>query len=291
MTALAFGSLQADQADALGFHGADRVLCVESGVFERYNGETCAPVLVHVLKKGSPDCLVMAHTPETADLAPRISALLGTGLATGVMDFRVGRDGEASAVRPIDNGYVFEEIRFMGPRPWLATYLPSVLSPDLPNPKRTVEVVREQAGDLPDPAQIHLERLIAADPETLDLEEADIVVSGGRGVGKGEAFDLLLRLAEALGGSVGGTRPVIDWQILPFERQIGQTGKSVAPRLLFAFGISGANEYTTGVEKSRFVVAVNKDPRARIFRFADLGVVGDVHEILPLLLKRLKEER
>ena len=90
---------------------------------------------------------------------------------------------------------------------------------------------------------------------------------------------------------MGGTRPVIDWQILPFERQIGQTGKSVSPRLLFAFGISGANEYTTGVEKSRFVVAVNKDPRARIFRFADLGVVGDVHEILPLLLKRLKEER
>jgi electron transfer flavoprotein alpha subunit len=125
----------------------------------------------------------------------------------------------------------------------------------------------------------------------VDLEEADVVVSGGRGVGKGEGFDALRTLAQLLGGAIGGTRPVIDWQILPYECQIGQTGKTVSPRLLFTCGISGANEFTAGMEKSRRVIAVNKDPNARIFRFADLGLIGDVHEILPVLIARLKEAK
>jgi electron transfer flavoprotein alpha subunit len=130
---------------------------------------------------------------------------------------------------------------------------------------------------------------IEADPEKLDLEKADIIVSGGRGVGKDEAFAIIYELAKTIGGSVGGTRPIIDWQILPFERQIGQTGKSVSPRLIINCGISGANEYTAGMEKSQKVIAINTDARARIFRFADLGVMGDVHAVVPLLIARLKE--
>ena len=131
-------------------------------------------------------------------------------------------------------------------------------------------------------------KVIEAAPEALDLEEADIIVSGGRGVGKDRAFDMIHELARVLGGSVGGTRPVIDWQTLPFERQIGQTGKTVSPRLIVTCGISGANEFTAGMEEAQRVIAIELDPRARIFRFADLGVVGDVHEILPLLIERLK---
>jgi electron transfer flavoprotein alpha subunit len=280
----------ADQTNALGPFGADRIICVEHPSFDRYDGESFAPVLSHVLKRWEPDCLLMAHSPETSDLAPRIAAMLGAGLATRAMDFRINEEGEASAIRPVANGYVFEEIRFKSRRPWLVTFLPAVLSPDSPNPENKAEMVLEKPVDMPEQVRTRLESVIDADPETLDLEEADIIVSGGRGMGKGESFQIVHELAKALGGSVGGTRPVIDWQTLPFERQIGQTGKSVAPRLLFACGISGANEYTTGMEKTQRVVAVNKDPRARIFRFADLGVVGDAHEILPLLVKRLKED-
>ncbi len=278
-----------DQAKELGHFGAERIICVAHPSFGRYDGERFASVLSRVLKRWEPDCLIMAHSSETSDLAPRIAAMLGTGLVTRVMDFGINEQGEASAVRPIANGYLFEEVRFKSQRPWLVTFLPSVLSPDPPNPEKNAEMVFEEPADMPEQAQTHLESTIDADPETLDLEEADIIVSGGRGMGKGESFQVIHELAKALGGSVGGTRPVIDRQTLPFERQIGQTGKSVAPRLLFACGISGANEYTAGMEKSQRVVAVNKDPHARIFRFADLGVVGDAHEILPLLVKRLKE--
>ena len=110
-------------------------------------------------------------------------------------------------------------------------------------------------------------------------------------MGKGPDFEIIHELARIVGGSVGGTRPVIDWQTLPYERQIGQTGKTVAPRLIINCGISGANEYTAGMETSRTVVAINTDPRARIFRFSDLGIIGDVHTLLPLLIERIKEMR
>ena len=167
--------------------------------------------------------------------------------------------------------------------------MPSVLAEHSPDPTRTAEVMIEPLGKGYDDLKIEVKALVQPDPETLDLEEADLIVSGGRGVGKGENFQIIHDLAKALGGSVSGTRPVIDWQMLPYERQIGQTGKTVTPRLLVACGISGANEYTAGMEKSQLVIAINTDPRARIFRFADLGVVGDVHKILPLLIRRLKE--
>ncbi len=111
---------------------------------------------------------------------------------------------------------------------------------------------------------------------------------GGRGVGKGEAFDIIHELARVTGGSVGGTRPIIDWGALPYERQIGQTGKYVSPRLIINCAISGANEYTAGMEKSQHIIAIDRNPRARMFRFADLGIVGDVHEILPLLISRIE---
>jgi electron transfer flavoprotein alpha subunit len=114
-------------------------------------------------------------------------------------------------------------------------------------------------------------------------------VAAGRGIGKDDSFEIIYELAGAIGASVAGTRPIIDWQILPYEQQIGQTGKSVTPQLIINCGISGANEYTAGMEKSRKVIAINTDPRARIFRFADLGIVGDVHEVVPLLIERLKE--
>ena len=110
-------------------------------------------------------------------------------------------------------------------------------------------------------------------------------------MGRGEGFEAIHDLARAIGGSVGGTRPIIDWGLLPYERQIGQTGKYVSPRLIVNCGISGANEYTAGMEKSQQVIAIDLNPRARMFRYADLGVVGDVHEILPLLISRIEERK
>jgi electron transfer flavoprotein alpha subunit len=236
----------------------------------------------------NPLFFLMAHSAESADLAPRLAAALGTGLVAHAVDLKIDAHGQVTAVQPITNGYLFQELEFESPPPYLVTFIPSVLSSEGTEPKRAeILVVAPQAGF--EASKTEVKAFVKPDPETLDLEEADILVSAGRGVGRGEAFQVIYDLAKEIGASVSGTRPVIDWQILSYDRQIGQTGKTVTPRLLVACGISGANEYTVGMEKSQLVIAINTDPKARIFRFADLGVVGDVHEILPLLIRRLRE--
>ena len=230
----------------------------------------------------------MAHTPETADLGARLGALLETSMVTRAMDLIIDREDNPVAVRPVANGYLFAEV-CLAERPCVVTFLPAVLNSPESEKEVPVRILKESPRLPSQELQTKVVRRIEANPESLDIEEADIVVAGGRGVGKGDAFQIIHDLAGAIGASVAGTRPVIDWQILSYERQIGQTGKTVTPRLIINCGISGANEYTAGMEKSQKVIAINSDPRARIFRFADLGIVGDVHEVLPLLIERLKE--
>lgn len=289
VTAVALGIGLESELMMLGAYGADKVLYVHGESLSHYQGELFARVLFDLAKRHNPDCILMAHTSETSDLSSRLAAILETGLVTRAMDFRVDKNAGAWAIRPVANGYLFEEIRFESTGPPIVSFLPSVLSAQEPDMERGVEIMTEPVGVSIDDIKAKVVEVIDAAPEDLDLEEADIIVSGGRGVGKGESFNIIHELARSIGGSVGGTRPIIDWQTLPFERQIGQTGKSVVPRLVFTCGISGANEFTAGMEKSQMVIAINTDPRARIFRFADLGVIGDVHQILPALIERLRE--
>ena len=288
VSAVAMGFGLKKELDILRAYGADKVFYIESKSLIHYQGELFAMVLFRLAKRHGPSYIFLAQTPETADLCPRLAALMETGLVTRAMDFRVNDNGQARAVRPIANGYLFEEIHFDCQGPPIVSFLPSVLSAAEPDMRAETEILSEPVDVSEDDLKSKVQDIIEADQEELDLEEADIIVSGGRGVGRGEAFDIIHKLARTIGGSVSGTRPVIDWQILPFERQIGQTGKTVTPRLLITCGISGANEYTAGMEKSQLVIAINTDPRARIFRFADVGVVGDVHEILPALIKRIR---
>ena len=193
------------------------------------------------------------------------------------------------AVRPVANGYLFEEITLKGEKTAIFAFLPTVLMPAPEVGTEMAQIDQIPVEDAPDTLETQIIEVIEADPETLDIEEADIVVAAGRGVGKEKGLEMIHDLAGTLGGSVAATRPVVDWHLLPYERQIGQTGKTVTPRLIINCGISGANEYTAGMENADRVVAVNTDPRARIFRFADLGIVADVHEILPLLINRIRE--
>ncbi|MDY7037829.1 MAG: electron transfer flavoprotein subunit alpha/FixB family protein [Thermodesulfobacteriota bacterium] len=289
VTAVAMGSgLKAD-LKGLGVYGADKVLYLDSEIFSHYQGELFSKLLHNLAKEHNPSFIFMAQTPEMADLSARLAALLETGLVTHAIDFTIGEHGEAIAVRPISNGYLFEEISFYCQGPPIISFLPSVLNTPEPDIMARVEILTEPLHESLDDLKTRVVEIIKADPEASRLEEADIIVSGGRGVGKNESFNIIKELARTIGGAVGGTRPVIDWQTLSFERQIGQTGKTVAPRLIFACGISGANEFTAGMERSQRVIAINTDPRARIFRFADMGVIGDVHEILPILIARLKE--
>mgnify|MGYP006294549379 CR=1 FL=1 len=289
VTAVVLGEGLGPELEKLSSFGADRVRYVDAKDLSRFQGELFARVLLGLIQREEPHGLLMAQNAQTADLAPRLGALLETALVTYAMDLQVDAQGRLVATRPVANGYLFEHVRLEGSTLPIISFLPSVLVAPESNTEREAEIHVEPLEVSPEELQTRVIEVMEADPEHLDLEETDIIVSGGRGVGKGEVFEIVHELARALGGSVAGTRPVIDWQVLPHERQIGQTGKSVGPRLIFNCGISGANEYTAGMEKSQKVIAINTDPRARIFRFADLGVVGDLHQVLPLLIERIKE--
>jgi len=289
VTAVAFGKGLSEALSKLGAYGADRVIYLREEAAAGYHGERFARELARLVRRDQPSYLLTAQSAETDDLAPRLAALLETALISRTVDFKIGKNSQPYAVRTISNGYLFEEVQIECPAPVIISFLPAVLTPDAFKEQAQPAIEIEALTVRPSELQTELVEVVAADPETLDLEEADIIVAGGRGVGKGESFDIIYLLATALGACVGGTRPVIDWQTLPFESQIGQTGKTVAPRLIINCGISGANEYTAGMENSQLVVAINKDPRARIFGFADLGVIGDVHEILPPLVRRIQD--
>ena len=291
LTAVALGSASESVLETLGNYGVNRVLRVADARMTRYQGEIFGRTLYDLVQQENPACLLMAQSSETEDLAQRVAAGMKTALVTRAIDFSMAADGSARATRPVANGYLFEELVLnTSPTP-IVLFLPSVLFDTEPDLETAATVTNIPFPDPVDDLKTRTVKVIEAAPEDLDLEEADIIVAGGRGIGKGESFDIIHELARAIGGSVGGTRPIIDWSVLPYERQIGQTGKYVSPRLIINCGISGANEYTAGMEKSQKIIAIDRNPRARMFRFADLGVVGDVHEILPLLISRIEGQK
>ncbi|MFZ0133186.1 MAG: electron transfer flavoprotein subunit alpha/FixB family protein [Desulfobacterales bacterium] len=291
VTGVALGPISDSVLETLGNYGVDRVLHVSNARMNRYQGEIFGRAVFGLVQKENPALLLMAQASETEDLAQRVAALMKTALVTRTMDFSMTADGNARAIRPVANGYLFEDVALAACPSPIALFLPSVLLDTKPDREAAAAVIDVPVPEPADDPKTRTVQVIEAAPEDLDLEEADIIVAGGRGVGKGASFDVVHALARAIGGSVGGTRPIIDWGVLPYERQIGQTGKYVSPRLIINCGISGANEYTAGMEKSQQVIAIDLNPRARMFRFADLGVVGDVHEILPLLISRIEDQK
>lgn len=288
LTAVVLGAGLEEELPQLAAFGVSRVLYLEDDALRYFHGERFALILAELAERYPPDFVLMGHTPEAADLGARLGALLEAAVLTRAMDLKINDQQNPVAFRPVANGYLFEDVRLDG-SPCIVTFLPASLNLAQTVECGKIEILKVSRRLLPEKLQTKVVRRIEADPENLDLEEADIVVAAGRGVGKGNEFGIIHELAAEIGASVAGTRPVIDWQILPYERQIGQTGKSITPQLIINCGISGANEYTAGMQKSHKVIAINTDPRARIFRFADLGIVGDVHEVVPLLIERLKE--
>ncbi len=288
--AVSMGSELIEELETLGSYGVDKLLNLEAKTLQQYHGELFSAVLSGLVGKYSPFCILAYQSAELDDLTPRLAASLNTPLANRVVDLNLTPDGQICVVRPVSNGYLFEEIVLSASYPQLISFLPSALSTPEKRDSIPMEIINEPLENYQTDLKTSRLEIIEADPRNLDLEEADIIIAGGRGVGKDEAFNIIHELADTIGGTVGATRPVIDCETLPFERQIGQTGKTVTPRLIINCGISGANEYTAGIEKSQKVIAVDKNPRARIFRFADLGIVGDVQEIIPRLIKELKEE-
>jgi electron transfer flavoprotein alpha subunit len=278
VSAVAFGPGSAALGPELASHGADELRVFEDAGFARYSTESWARALAAAVSETKPWAVLLPYTPVGKDLAPRVAARVGAGLASDCVGLEV-EAGRLVARRPVYAGKALATLEWAG-EPQMATLRPNVFAVAEPDPARSAAVVAMSA-DAASRATLENERATA--PGKVQLSEARIIVSGGRGLRGPENFHLVERLAEALGAAVGASRAVVDAGWVDHQLQVGQTGKTVSPTLYVACGISGAIQHLAGMSSSKCIVAINKDKDAPIFKVADYGVVGDVFEVLPRL--------
>jgi electron transfer flavoprotein alpha subunit len=286
VTAVAIGPGSAALAPELTAQGADRVIVFEDPGFASYATEPFARALAQAIAQARPSVVLIPFTALGKDLAPRVAARIGAGLATDCVALEV-KDGRLVARRPMYAGKAYATVEWTG-EPQLATLRPNVFPLGPTDAGRAVDLV---AGSVDTSARARVTAVKATAPGKLQLGEAQIVVSGGRGLRGPENFHLVESLAEALGGAVGASRAVVDAGWVDHQLQVGQTGRTVSPSLYVACGISGAIQHLAGMSSSKYIVAINKDKDAPIFKVADYGIVGDVFEVLPRLTEAVKAHR
>lgn len=266
-------------------HGADKVIVVDDEKLKDYSTQFYTDALVGVVNEYKPDSFLVGATVLGRDLAPRVAARLNCGLTADATKLDVDNsDPEVATLlvtRPTFGGNLFGTIVCKDTRPQMATIRPNVMAMDEPDETRTGEIVSFTPTYLKDEADVVVKEVIEKVQHGVDITRADILVSAGRGVEK--HMDLVEAVAKELGAEVACSRAVVDDGYASKEQQVGQTGKTVRPSLYIACGISGAAQHVAGMEKSDMIVAINKDPEAAIFSIANVGIIGDAAEILPLL--------
>jgi electron transfer flavoprotein alpha subunit len=288
LTAVLLGSGIKSKAPQLAQYGADRVVVADDPRLEPYTTDAYVSVLTQLAKEGGPAVLLMGASVQGKDLAARLSASLGVGMAQDCMAFSV-EGGNLIANRPIYAGKAYAKLTFQDSWPQMATARPNVMKINVPDPSRVAEVV--DAAFTLDAAGLKT-RVVDTIKDTsgkVDLTEADKIVSGGRGMKGPENYKILEELADSIGATVGASRSAVDAGWRPHKDQVGQTGKVVSPNLYIACGISGAIQHLAGMSTSKVIVAINKDPDAPIFQKADYGVVGDLFEVVPALTQEVKK--
>jgi electron transfer flavoprotein alpha subunit len=288
VVALAFGSGAASAAALAGAHGADRLFAVEDAALDLYVPEVYAATLADVATQCAADTILAAGTSLGRDVAARTCARLGTGLLSDVVEIERTAGGGLRGKRPVYSGKAYAWASVPDARPSMATLRPNVF-PAVNGAPRAVEVVSLAPASVPVRARVV--RLTTPAAQELDVAEAAIVVSGGRGMKGPEHFGLIRDLAAALGGAVGASRAVVDAGWISHAHQVGQTGKVVSPSLYVACGISGAIQHLAGMSSSKVIVAINKDAEAPIFKVATYGIVGDVFEVVPKLTEAITKLR
>ncbi|KIL46259.1 electron transfer flavoprotein subunit alpha/FixB family protein [Jeotgalibacillus campisalis] len=266
-------------------YGADRVITVQSEKLKQYSSDGYAQGLLAVLDEENPEGLVFGHTALGKDLSPRIASKLGSGLISDVTSIEED-GGEPVFVRPIYSGKAFEK-KVVTDGLIFITIRPNNIDPLPKEESRSGEVTSLDA-DIKDLRTI-IKDVVRKATDGVDLSEAKVIVAGGRGVKSEEGFEPLKELADLLGGAVGASRGACDAEYCDYSLQIGQTGKVVTPDLYIACGLSGAIQHMAGMSNSKVIVAINKDPEANIFKVADYGIVGDLFDVVPLLIEEFKK--
>ena len=271
-------------------HGADQVIVVDSPEFKDYTTDAYTAAMYYLIEKYGPTTLLIGATPDGRDMGPRLACRIKTGLTADCTGLDIDPEsGNVAWTRPAFGGNLMATILCPDHRPQIGTVRPGVFKKSAPG-DANAEVVREEFHVAPEQIRTELLEVIReAAGELVDLEGADIIVSGGRGVGGPEGFAPVKALADVLGATVGASRAAVDSGWISHAHQVGQTGKTVAPKLYIACGISGAIQHLAGMSGSDCIVAINKDPEAPIFDVADYGIVGNLFEVLPALTEEIKK--
>ncbi len=300
VTAVLIGSGVKGLADELAAYGADRVIVVDDPELKDYRTEPYTHALASVINKYKPEIMLIGATAIGRDLGPRVSARVATGLTADCTQLDIGdfplvaREGQEQKhnqllmTRPAFGGNTIATIACPDNRPQMATVRPGVMQ-KIDRIEGAKAVVEEyNPGFTPDNKYVEILDVVKSITDTVDIMDAKILVSGGRGMGCPENFEMLKELADVLGGEVSCSRAVVDAGWEPKDLQVGQTGKTVRPQVYFAIGISGAIQHVAGMEESDLIIAINKDETAPIFEVADYGIVGDALKIVPKLTEVLK---
>lgn len=270
--------------------GADRIYLVESAELAHYNTDGFTATMVDLIQTYKPSVVLMGATNDGRDLGPRVACRVGTGLTADCTGLGIDEaTGLVAWTRPAFGGNIMATILCPEHRPQMGTVRPSVFKRPVPDYSKTGEIIRVASKVKAADIRTKLIEVVRVCTASCNLEEAEIIVSGGRGMGKPENFSLIEEIANVLGGAVGASRAVVDAGWKPAMHQVGQTGKTVGPKIYIACGISGAIQHLAGMSSSDIVIAINKDPDAPIFRVADFGIVGDVMEVLPLLTEEFRK--
>lgn len=287
VTAVLFGHNVKDAAAQLTARGADRAVVADEPALEHFVDDLYADLLARWIEADKPNLVLGTANPYGRALFPRLASRLGCGLVADAGAVQL-TDGQLRVTKATYGGKGFAEIEFTGDSPWLVTM----------RPKSTEEfreagsgggIETRSSNDLPEP-KITVLASEESDAGAISLTDADVIVSGGRGLREAGNYKLIEELAQVLGAALGASRAIVDAGWVPYSRQVGQTGKTVNPKLYVACGISGAIQHLVGMQSSRVIVAINKDPDAPIFKVASYGIVGDLFEYLPAITRVFREK-
>jgi len=287
VTAILFGHQVGDAAVALTARGADRALAADDAALTQFADDLYADLLSRWIRADQPDLVLGSASLYGRALFPRVAAMLDCGLVADAGSIKI-TDGQLSVIKATYGGKAFAEYRFSERRPWLVTMRPKSYE-ESPVGGGNGPVESRPLDGL-GPARVQVVASESTGAGTVSLTEADIIVSGGRGLRGAENYAMVEELARVLGAAAGASRAIVDAGWVPYDKQVGQTGKTVNPKLYIACGISGAIQHLVGMQSSRVIVAMNKDPDAPIFNVASYGIVGDLFAYLPEITRVFKEK-
>ncbi|MBN2098982.1 MAG: electron transfer flavoprotein subunit alpha/FixB family protein [Dehalococcoidia bacterium] len=291
LTAVCLSQVVEDAAQ-LAAYGADRVYLLDGPVPDDWNDDAYVKELVDLARREKPDVILATSGSLSSSVIPRMAVALDTGVSPNCISLDFDHQSRMLVqTRPAFGGSLMANVVFPNRRPQIATVRPHAFKKGDPDPSRQGEMIRVDFDRQAVSAKTKLLNVVKDLSGKVRLDEAEVVVCGGRGLGKAENFQMVAELAEVLGAALGTSRPPVDDGWVPYAHQVGQTGKIVSPRLYIACGVAGAPQHLAGMQTSEIIVAINEDPRAPIFEVATYGMVGDLFKIVPLLTKKLREAR